>query len=311
MSPRVGAIGAAGQYAEHRWIYAGRMEVELRHLRALVALADCGTHTAAAAELRVSQPTLTRSVRQLEQRCGRRLIESRTAELTEDGLVVLGRARRILGEVDSLIADLDDHPVVRLGFAWLLPDGWFAATRASLVRQYAADVDVRRVDDPLAALDARHVDVALYRSCPNHLTAGTVTRQVGTERRILAVSRSNPSFGDATEVRWDSLPPGPLVVNTLSGSTTADSIPVAENGVPRVVITCRNFEEWLENIAAGRGIGIVPELAARRISHPGLRFLPIDGAPPTQVRLAWREGPMPPRAVRWFLDVAFTEWQNA
>ncbi|AYJ47318.1 LysR family transcriptional regulator [Rhodococcus sp. P1Y] len=287
------------------------MEVELRHLRALVALADCGTHTAAAAELRVSQPTLTRSVRQLEQRCGRQLIESRSADLTEDGLVVLARARRIVREVDALIADLDDHPVVRLGFAWLLPDQWFAATRDSLVRQYDADVDVRRVDDPLAALDAREVDVALYRNRPHHLTPGTVTRQVGTERRILAVSRSNLSFGDATEVRWDALPPGPLVVNTLSGSTTADSIPVAEDGEPRVVITCRNFEEWLEIIAAGRGIGIVPELAARRISHPGLRFLPIDGAPPTQVRLAWRDGPMPPRAVQWFLDVAFTEWPRA
>ena len=286
------------------------MELELRHLRALIALADCGTHTAAAAELRVSQPTLTRSVRQLEQRCGRRLIESRSADLTEDGMVVLGRARRIVGELDALIADLDEQPVVRLGFAWLLPDGWFAATRASLVSQYGADVDVRRVDDPLAALDAREVDVALYRSRPHHLTAGTVTRQVGTERRILAVSRSNLSLDDATEVRWDALPPGPLVVNTLSGSTTADSIPEAEDGEPRAVITCRNFEEWLENIAAGRGLGIVPKLAAHRISHPGIRFLPIDGAPPSQVRLAWRDGPVPSRAVRWFLDVAFAHGQH-
>ncbi|WP_415975743.1 LysR family transcriptional regulator [Rhodococcus sp. 077-4] len=287
------------------------MEVELRHLRALIALADCGTHTAAAAELRVSQPTLTRSVHQLEERCGRRLIESRTADLTEDGLVVLGRARRIVGELDALIADLDAHPVVRLGFAWLLPDKWFAATRASLARRHGVNVDVRRVDDPLAALDAGEVDVALYRNRPHQLSVGMVTRRVGVERRVLAASRSNPALGNATEVRWGSLPAGPLVVNTLSGSTAADSIPATENTEARAVITCRNFEEWLEIVAAGGGIGIVPELAARRISHPGVRFLPIPDAPPTQVRLAWRDRPVPARAVQWFLDVAFTDRPEA
>ncbi|QRY46895.1 LysR family transcriptional regulator [Mycolicibacterium boenickei] len=38
------------------------MEVEVRHLRALVALADHGTHAAAAAALHLTQPTLSRTV---------------------------------------------------------------------------------------------------------------------------------------------------------------------------------------------------------------------------------------------------------
>ncbi|WP_262506002.1 LysR family transcriptional regulator [Streptomyces sp. TRM68367] len=46
------------------------MNVELRHLRALVAIGDEGTITGAADVLRVSQPALSRTLVQLENRVG-------------------------------------------------------------------------------------------------------------------------------------------------------------------------------------------------------------------------------------------------
>jgi DNA-binding transcriptional LysR family regulator len=84
----------------------GRHEprVELRHLRYFVAIADAGTVAVAARRLHISQPTLSRQLRDLEgdlglplfARVGRRLV------LTAEGRELLGRSRRLLGDADAL-----------------------------------------------------------------------------------------------------------------------------------------------------------------------------------------------------------------
>ena len=57
------------------------MDVELRHLRALVTIAAEGTVTAAAVRLRITQPALSRTLHQLEQRVGAVLVDRSTRHL--------------------------------------------------------------------------------------------------------------------------------------------------------------------------------------------------------------------------------------
>src|SRR5690606_41790005 len=112
-------------------VYAGRMDVELRHLRAFVALCEEANYTRAAARLHLSQPALTRTIQQLERMLECRLIErsSRHFALTDEGRELLDRGRGILADVDAVCADLGSRAAVELGFSWLLPDEWFAETR--------------------------------------------------------------------------------------------------------------------------------------------------------------------------------------
>ncbi|MEW2286809.1 LysR substrate-binding domain-containing protein [Streptomyces sp. NPDC047841] len=56
---------------------------------------------------------------------------------------------------------------------------------------------------------------------------------------------------------------------------------------PARIIETANYDEWLESVAAGRGIGIVPEVARRRTQHPAVSFAPLTGAPPSPVRLVY------------------------
>jgi hypothetical protein len=70
-------------------------DIELRHLRYLVAVADAGTFTLAAERLFVSQPTLSQQVRRLEEKVGTRLLDRGRdgVRLTEAGTVLVDESR--------------------------------------------------------------------------------------------------------------------------------------------------------------------------------------------------------------------------
>lgn len=82
------------------------MELKLKDLRYLVAVADQRHFGRAAARCHVSQPTLSAQLKKLEQSLGVQLVERspNNISLTEAGEQVVARARRILEASDEVIA---------------------------------------------------------------------------------------------------------------------------------------------------------------------------------------------------------------
>ena len=76
--------------------------MELRHLRYFVAAAEEMSISRAAARLRVSQPPLSRQIRDLEEEIGTVLFNrsNRRLELTAAGKFFLQEAKRILSQVE-------------------------------------------------------------------------------------------------------------------------------------------------------------------------------------------------------------------
>jgi epsilon-lactone hydrolase len=81
--------------------------IELRHLRAFVAVAEELNFGRAAERLYISQPALSRQIRALEQFVGCELLRRSThrVELTIAGEALLDRARRLLRDVDEAVAE--------------------------------------------------------------------------------------------------------------------------------------------------------------------------------------------------------------
>jgi LysR family transcriptional regulator, hca operon transcriptional activator len=78
--------------------------MELRHLRYFVAVADAGSLTVAAArKLHTSQPSLSRQIRDLEDEVGAQLLTrgARGIELTSAGRAFLDHARLVLSQVEA------------------------------------------------------------------------------------------------------------------------------------------------------------------------------------------------------------------
>ncbi|MFT4264460.1 MAG: LysR family transcriptional regulator, partial [Nocardioides sp.] len=83
--------------------------LDIEHLRTLVAIAECGGFSKAAAVRHVSQPALSQHVRLLERALKRKLFEKdgRVMRFTPEGERVLVEARKILETHDSSLALLE------------------------------------------------------------------------------------------------------------------------------------------------------------------------------------------------------------
>ena len=82
----------------------GKWEMELRHLRYFVAVAEAGSLTVAAEQkLHTSQPSLSRQIRDLEDEVGTQLLirRARGIELTPAGRAFLDHARGVLSQVEA------------------------------------------------------------------------------------------------------------------------------------------------------------------------------------------------------------------
>jgi len=79
--------------------------MELRHLRYFVAVAEEQNVTRAAARLHVSQPPLSRQIRDLEDELGLALFEhgAKSVRLTDTGRVFLNEARAVLQRADEAV----------------------------------------------------------------------------------------------------------------------------------------------------------------------------------------------------------------
>jgi len=275
------------------------MDVELRHLRAFVAVADQESFTHAAAVLHLTQPALTRTVQQLEAALGVKLIArtSRTFELTGPGREFHVRAQRLLADLEAAVQTARGSAVFRLGFSWLLPSPWAQETAARFTAATGMPVAFVRCDHPAVALQRGEVEAVVIRSGQPDGELESVA--LFEEPRVVACSRRSP-VAQATSLAWAEVPGWPLVINTATGTTQPSLWPEATS--LRLIKTA-NYDEWIESVAAGVGIGIVPDIAEHRNTHPELRFIALEGAPPVTVRLALT--PRLPRGIREeFLDAA-------
>ncbi|MEU2429421.1 LysR family transcriptional regulator [Streptomyces sp. NPDC007861] len=211
------------------------MELEVRHLRALCAIADTGSLHKAARQLGMSQPSLTTQLRRIENALGAELFQrGRTGcRPTPLGHAVLSRARPLVAEMSALVrearatvARADDRRL-RIGstasralVGWLrrlrqrLPDG----TELSLHMNVSANALLRMVA-------AGHLDVAFVHEvegCPLRMPDGLEQRVlVEREPQFISMARDHPAAAapvvDLTDLAEDHWMVDPTVDGEWDG----------------------------------------------------------------------------------------------
>lgn len=209
--------------------------------------------------------------------------------LTPGGERLRSELLLLLPRLENALTTRPAETRIRLGFTWMLPDGWMQDALASFEEQTGAGVELVRRDEPFAGVDRGVVDLALLRG--DAPASGMHTVLLCSEAQVAAAARGS-ELARRQSVRWAELADHSLVRNVVSGTVRPELWPATHR--PRTAVACGNFDEWLEAVAAGRGVGIVPESAARRGLHPNVRFLRIPDAPSVPLVLTYpRQGAHP------------------
>ncbi|MET1154696.1 LysR substrate-binding domain-containing protein [Arthrobacter sp.] len=264
------------------------LNVEFRHLRALVAVAEDLNFTRAAERLGTTQPSLSRSIASLEQAVGTLLVrrDRRSVALTPAGTRFVAYAQLALRALEEGVDAVAGPPLIlRICFAGALAEITGPAVKTFESLHPGIQVDIRRYDDPMARLSEGRCNLAFLLGNPNIQALQTLT--LTEEVRMVALPAGH-RLAESSAVSLKELSHETLVMNVLAGTTSVNMWEDADR--PSQIVRVRNIDEWMEAIALGRGIGITPASTARFYSHPQIAFRNLVDAPRVPVVLAWRTG---------------------
>ncbi|MFI5694303.1 LysR family transcriptional regulator [Kribbella sp. NPDC051586] len=268
------------------------MDLELRHLRCLVAIVDTGTFTDAAIELGISQAAVSRNLLALERALGVRLLHrtSRSITPTTAGVQVLARARQVMAEIEILMSEArSGHTRLRVGHAWSA----FGAHTTEFLRRWAAahpDVEPQlvRTNTATGGLTEGLCDLAVVRS---HLDLSRFGHVLLTQEPRYCVLAADDALARKRSLTLAQIGDRTIVIDRRTGSTTIDLWP--EGARPRIEFT-HDVDDWLAAIASGRCVGVTPQATTTQYRRDGVVYRPLRDAPPVDVHLIWhREDPHP------------------
>ncbi|MCF3131719.1 LysR family transcriptional regulator [Streptomyces olivochromogenes] len=283
--------------------------MELRMLRYFVAVAEELHFGRAAARLHMSQPPLSRAIKQLETEVDAALFDrsSSGVRLTAVGAVLLDEARALLDQADRVrarVAAAAGTATITVGILGNSTDPGATRLARAYHRQHPrVEVRVRETDltDPTCGLHAELVDVALTRG-PFDETGLTVHElradPVGALLRAddPLARRDSLKLADLANRRWFRFPEGtdPLWQSYWNGGEPR------EGPVVRAVQECRQAVLW------NGTVGLTP------LDHEpaeGLAVVPLIDILPSRVVVAWKEGDTNP-LIRSFLQTAIAAYRD-
>lgn len=261
------------------------MAVDLRQLRYFVAVAETGSFSAAAASLRVAQSALSRQVQVLEEACRGPLLDRgpRGVVLTEAGSVLLTRARFLLSEATSAIAevsDLNNEPtgLVRLAAPPSFGDILYPRLGAKvLTRLPGVQLELREAlnDAALAGLRQGSLDLAVV-SAPDR-DAQIDYQELCVEPMILTGVAGDPLLR-GRPITTDILPELALILPVGGGWLAVLGKRLAgraEAFRPKSRVRVQSPGPMKAMIRAGIGYGLLPASAVQ----DDLRAGTLSGAP--------------------------------
>jgi LysR family hydrogen peroxide-inducible transcriptional activator len=248
------------------------MDLKLKDLRYLVAVADQRHFGRAAAQCFVSQPTLSAQLKKLETSLGVQLIERapNNVSLTETGEQIVARARRILeatDEVVTLARSQRDPLAGRLRVAFLPTIGPYLLPHVvPAVRKALPRLELRlyeyQTDLMLEKLHTGELDVGVL-ALPVEL-AGLESRELYREPFTVALPERH-ALAARDSVRLADLKGETLLLLEEGHCLRDQALEVCSRAGTRDAQDFRatSLETLRQMVATGAGITLLPELAGR------------------------------------------------
>jgi DNA-binding transcriptional LysR family regulator len=288
--------------------------MELRHLRYFVGVAEALRFTKAAKKLHMSQPSLTRQIRDLEEELGVRLLHrtKQKVALTDEGRAFLPDAKRLLAlaaETVESVRRLHTGEVRALngGYVGNLFYDLLPRTLASFHQTFPA-IAVNLFDlscgEQFRALEDGKLDLGFVGLHEPIARRGLEFRKMASYKTVVALPKENPLAGKGA-VELKAL--APLFFIGMSEASYPGYRDWLVKTCQRAAFTPKVLQDvdlerkMIHAVAAGLGVAIVPE-QLKKLEHENVVFRPLDTVVTTEGCVAWRNE-NPSSALRAYVQI--------
>lgn len=261
------------------------MDLNLRDIRAFIAVAQTGSFTRAATRLHLSQPALTVQIRRLEETVGMRLFDrnSRNVALTPTGRELLPLLQKSLHDMEHVLID-----------ARALGVGASGTVRIACLPTFAASVLPELVQDikkavPRVGFHVRDVVASMVNTLVRNeevdlgLTGGQLddaafeVLHAGIDR-LVAVFPKRHALARRRRITLADLAAAPLVLTAQGTSVRAvvDSAFANARCTPEIACEPTYMMSAVAMVRAGLGVTILPESAREVRAEPELIVRAVD-----------------------------------
>ncbi|WP_336852195.1 LysR family transcriptional regulator [Pseudescherichia vulneris] len=273
--------------------------MDIRTLRYFVEVVRQQSFTRAAERLFVTQPTISKMLKNLEDELNTTLLirDGRRLLLTDTGRVVFERGQAILAEFRQLEAELDDiqhlnKGVLRLGIPPMV--GMLMAGPISLFRQRHPGVELKIAEfgglTVQQAVMNGELDLAMT-ALPVEEESALTTLPLFSHPLCVLVPRSG-DWLKCEAVSPEMLADHPLLIYNEDFALSQQLMQLfnRHDVKPRIAVRSGQWDFLAAMVQAGVGIAILPEPICQRLDKQTLRWIPLQSDLQWQLGMIWREG---------------------
>ncbi len=289
--------------------------VTLRQLKVFLAVEQTRNFHRAGELLGLSQPAVSRSVRELERQLDLRLFHRSTREvvLTEAGQRLAQRLPRWIDELDNMLLELhhwanNRRGKVRVAAAPTLAAALMPACLAECAR-LEPDLEILLLDriqqQVLTSVLAGEVDFGLVVEWDANLLRDLHGEVILQDPFVVVAPQDHELWQAGTPPSWQMLAGRPLILlDHASGSRRLIDRALADHQVTvQLVQQVGHATTGFEMVRAGLGISVMPGMAVPDTGLPGLWARPITPGVERNILLVHRHNrpPSPLAQVAWSL----------
>jgi DNA-binding transcriptional LysR family regulator len=290
--------------------------MEIRQLQYFVQVARLNSFSRAAESLFITQPTISKMIRNLEQELGADLFyrEGKTIRLTDAGEILLAKAQNIVESFVSLSSELDglrnlQRGHIRIGLPPMVGASFFPAVIGEFHRRYP-DVTIRLHED-----GAKKVEDDVENGL---LDIGAIVLPVNTakfhcftfvEEKLELLVPVGHRLASADSVKLKELESEEFVLFREDFALHDRIITecVKAGFQPKVVYESSQWDLISRMVAAGMGIALLPETICRDMDRSRITVIPLtEPVIPWQLGMIWRRDRYLSFAAREWIAFAMT-----
>lgn len=284
--------------------------MDIRHLHYFLQVAHHKSFTRAAQSLYITQPTISKMIKSIEEELGVVLFNrsGKQVELTDAGQVIFAQAQDIVHSFQHLSVELDDlihlkKGRITIGLPPMIGSSFFPRVLGKFREQYP-DIVIQLVEDGAKKVE-EHVekgllDIGVVLSPANEALFHSFSL---VEEKLMLLVHPSHRLAEQEKVKLSELHQE-LFVFFRKDFALHDRVItecVRAGFQPQVVYESSQWDFISEMVAANLGIALLPEPICRELDRNRIRVLPlVDPVIPWHLVMIWRKDR--------YLSFAAREW---